>query len=89
MRWLRGITEEYRGLNILNYELESGTLFKMGGVYGFAAACIAGVVAQCPAGEAIVLEQKGDAVANAILLHCHWLLTQINQYLLKLLQCRT
>lgn len=66
MRWLRGITEEYRGLNILNYEMESGTLFKMGGVYGFAAACIAGVVAQRTAGEAIVLEQKGDAVANAI-----------------------
>lgn len=66
MRWLHGITEEYRKLNILNYEMESGTLFKMGGVYGFAAACIAGVVAQRTAGEAIVLEQKGDAVANAI-----------------------
>ncbi len=66
MSWLQGITEEYRGLNILNYEMESGTLFKMGGVYGFAAACIAGVVAQRTAGEAIVLEQKGDAVANAI-----------------------
>ncbi len=66
MRWLHGITEEYRNLNILNYEMESGTLFKMGGVYGFAAACIAGVVAQRTASEAIVLEQKGDAVANAI-----------------------
>jgi uridine phosphorylase len=66
LRWLRGITAEYRGLNILNYEMECGTLFKMGGVYGFAAACIAGVVAQRTAGEAIVLEQKGMAVEHAI-----------------------
>ncbi|MBX3009966.1 MAG: nucleoside phosphorylase [Caldilineaceae bacterium] len=66
LRWLRGITEEYRGLNILNYEMECGTLFKMGGVYGFAAACIAGVVAQRTASESIVLEQKGSAVEHAI-----------------------
>jgi len=66
MRWLHGITEEYRGLNVLNYEMESGTLFKMGGVYGFAAACIAGVVAQRTTGEAIVLDQKGNAVEKAI-----------------------
>jgi uridine phosphorylase len=55
LRWLQGITEEYRGLNILNYEMESGTLFKMAGVYGFAAACVCGVV-----------EQKGTAVEHAI-----------------------
>jgi uridine phosphorylase len=66
LRWLRGITAEYRGLNILNYEMECGTLFKMGGVYGFAAACIAGVVAQRTASEEIVLEQKGNAVEHAI-----------------------
>lgn len=66
LRWLRGITEEYRRLNILNYEMECGTLFKMGGVYGFAAACIAGVVAQRTASESIVLEQKGNAVEHAI-----------------------
>lgn len=66
LRWLRGITEEYRNLNVLNYEMECGTLFKMGGVYGFAAACIAGVVAQRTASEAIVLDQKGNAVENAI-----------------------
>ncbi len=66
LRWLRGITEEYRRLNILNYEMECGTLFKMGGVYGFAAACIAGVVAQRTASESIVLDQKGNAVEHAI-----------------------
>jgi uridine phosphorylase len=66
LRRLRGMTEEYRRLNVLNYEMEAGTLFKMGLVYGFAAGCVCGVVAQRTAGEAIVLERKGDAVENAI-----------------------
>jgi len=66
LRWLRGITEEYRHLNVLNYEMECGTLFKMGGVYGFAAACICGVVAQRTAGEDVVREQKATAVEHAI-----------------------
>jgi uridine phosphorylase len=30
-RHLEGITEEYRRLNILNYEMEAGTLFENGG----------------------------------------------------------
>jgi uridine phosphorylase len=66
LRWLRGITEEYRHLNILNYEMESGTLFKMAGVYGFEAACICGVIAQRTASESVVLEAKTSAVENAI-----------------------
>jgi uridine phosphorylase len=66
LRFLRGITEEYRHLNVLNYEMECGTLYKMGGVYGFAVACICGVVAQRTASESIVLDQKGAAVENAI-----------------------
>lgn len=66
LRWLHGITEEYRHLNILNYEMESGMLFKMGNVYGFAAACICGVVAQRTASENVVLDVKASAVENAI-----------------------
>src|SRR5215212_8097227 len=66
LRWLRGITGEYRDLNILNYEMESGTLYKMAGVYGFAAACVCGVVAQRTSGENIVVEQKNTAVDSAI-----------------------
>ena len=66
LRWLHGITEEYRHLNILNYEMESGTLFKMAGVYGFAAACICGVIAQRTASESVVAEAKVSAVDNAI-----------------------
>ena len=66
MRSLQGITEEYRRLNVLNYEMESGTLFKMAGVYNFAAACVCGVVAQRTVGENVILEQKDVAVKNAI-----------------------
>lgn len=66
LRWLCGITDEYRRLNVLNYEMESGTLFKMGGVYGFAAGCVCGVIAQRTEGENVVLEAKAGAVENAI-----------------------
>jgi uridine phosphorylase len=66
LRALQGITEEYRHLNVLNYEMESGTLFKMAGVYGFAAGCVCGVIAQRTASESVVLDQKGAAVEHAI-----------------------
>ncbi len=66
LRRLQGITEEYRRLNVLNYEMECGTLFKMAGVYGFAAGCVCGVIAQRTTGESVVLEQKAIAVDNAI-----------------------
>ena len=66
LRSLQGITEEYRRLNVLNYEMECGTLFKMAGVYGFAAACICGVVAQRLMGEDVVTAQKDFAIKNAI-----------------------
>ncbi|MEY4520084.1 MAG: hypothetical protein RLZZ499_2684 [Cyanobacteriota bacterium] len=64
--WLRGITAQYRQLNILNYEMEVGTLFKMAGVYGFRAACVCAVVAQRTADESIVIEDKDAAVKRAI-----------------------
>src|SRR5919202_5169166 len=66
MRSLQGITEEYRRLNVLNYEMECGTLFKMAGVYNFAAACVCGVLAQRTISENVILEHKDTAVQNAI-----------------------
>lgn len=66
LRWLRGMTEEYRELNIINYEMECGTLFKMGGVYGIATGCVCGVIAQRTEGERVVLDQKVSAVERAI-----------------------
>ena len=71
MRSLQGITEEYRRLNVLNYEMECGTLFKMAGVYNFAAACVCGVVAGRTIGENVILEQKDAAEKNAIAVAVH------------------
>ncbi|MDJ0567798.1 MAG: nucleoside phosphorylase [Pleurocapsa sp. MO_192.B19] len=64
--WLRGITSTYRQLNILNYEMEAGTLFKMAGVYGLSAACICAVVAQRTQAESIVVADKATTVSKAI-----------------------
>jgi uridine phosphorylase len=61
-----GSTAEYQQLNIVNYEMEAGTLFKMGLVYGFAAGCVCAVVAQRTTAETIVLDQKAEGVARAI-----------------------
>jgi uridine phosphorylase len=66
LRRLQGITEEYRHLRVVNYEMESGTLFKMGNVYGFAAGCICGVVAQRTASEQVVQAATADAVDTAV-----------------------
>ena len=66
LRSLRGITEEYRQLGILNYEMEAGTLFKMGLVYGFAAGCICSVLAERVSSEQVCVDQKQRAERDAI-----------------------
>lgn len=66
LRHLHGVTEEYRALGILNYEMESGTLFKMGSVYGFAAACICGIIADRTQSEHPDHQAKERAVHDAI-----------------------
>lgn len=66
LRRLQGITEEYRRLNIANYEMEAGTLFKMAGVYGFAAGCVCAVLAGRTVGEDVLLALKRQAEEDAI-----------------------
>ena len=66
LRHLQGVTDEYRALGILNFEMESGTLFKMGGVYGFAAACVCAVIANRTQSEHPDLDAKDRAVRDAI-----------------------
>ncbi len=66
LRRLRGSTEEYRQLGILNYEMEAGTLFKMGLVYGFAAGCICAVLADRVSSEKVFLEKKQQAEKDAV-----------------------
>ncbi|MBI4671698.1 MAG: nucleoside phosphorylase [Chloroflexi bacterium] len=66
LRALRGVTAEYRALGVLNYEMESGTLFKMGGVYNIATACVCAVIADRTQGENPDLAAKDRAVRDAI-----------------------
>jgi uridine phosphorylase len=66
MRHLKGVTDEYRALGIVNFEMEAGTLFKMGGVYGFAAGCICAVIANRTQSERPDHDAKDRAVRNAI-----------------------
>ncbi len=66
LRHLNGATEEYRFLNILNYEMECGTLLKMSGVYGFAAGCVCAVIDDRTTGEDVDLSAKEKAEEDAI-----------------------
>ncbi len=66
LRRLRGMIEEYQALRILNFEMEAGTLFKMGAVYGFAAGCVCAIIAQRGEAEEPRLAEKDAAVDRAI-----------------------
>ncbi|PLY07098.1 MAG: uridine phosphorylase [Desulfuromonas sp.] len=63
---LKGVTDEYRQLGILNYEMEAATLFKMGLVYGFSAGCICAVLAERNSSEHVVIEKKRQAEEAAV-----------------------
>ena len=63
---LRGRIDEYADLGILGFEMEAGTLFKMGLVYGFAAGCVCAVIAGRAASEAPDLAAKATAVDRAV-----------------------
>lgn len=66
LRSVRGMIDEYADLGVLNLEMETGTLFKMGLVYGFFAGAVCGVVAQRTEDERPQLELKDQAVDNAL-----------------------
>lgn len=52
LRSLQGSLAEWKKLNVLNYEMESATLFTLANVFGLDAACFCGVVANRVIGEA-------------------------------------
>jgi uridine phosphorylase len=66
LRRLRGVTDEYRNLGIINYEMETGTFFKMAGVYGFAAGSVCAVISDRVSGEEIDLAVKERAESDAV-----------------------
>ena len=65
-RALQGVTQEYRQLQVLNYEMEAGTLFKMGLVYGFSAGCVCAVLSERLTTEAIDFKVKEQAEKDAV-----------------------
>ena len=66
LRRLRGIIDEYHGLGVLSFEMEAGTLFKMGAVYGFAAGAVVAIIAQRNEAETPDAAAIDAAVDNAI-----------------------
>jgi uridine phosphorylase len=50
-RRLQGMTEEWRRLNVLNYEMEAATLLTLASAMGLRAGCAAGVVVNRTRGE--------------------------------------
>jgi uridine phosphorylase len=44
LRTLRGATQEWRALNVLNYEMEAATLLTMTSAFGLRGGCVTGVV---------------------------------------------
>ena len=66
LRRLRGMIDEYHDLGVVNFEMEAGTLFKMGVVYGFAAAAVVAIIAQRDAAEEPDIGAIDAAVGNAI-----------------------
>lgn len=66
MRSIVGQTDEFRNLGILNYEMESATLFVAGSVYGFKTGCVCAAIAQRTEGESVVFEAKDEAIDRTI-----------------------
>lgn len=66
LRRLQGMVDEYAGLGVLSFEMESGTLFKMGSIYRFAAGCICAIIAQRTEDERPRLDEIEATVDRAI-----------------------
>ena len=66
VRRLVGKIDEYEHLRVLSFEMEAGTLFTMGSVYGVRTGAVLAVVAQRHEAEAPDLSAKGAAVDAAI-----------------------
>jgi len=66
LRRLRGTIDEYAHLRVLCFEMEAGTLLKMGLVYGFAAGAVCAVIAERTESETPQVDEKDAAVDRAI-----------------------
>jgi uridine phosphorylase len=65
-RRLQGATEEWRRLNVLNYEMEAATLLTLASAMGLRAACVAGVVVNRVKDEHVTAEALRLGEENAV-----------------------
>lgn len=68
-RHLRGMSEEWRRLHVLNYEMESATLLTLASAFGLRAGCVTGVVntrATDAGGEPITADQLRQGEEHAV-----------------------
>lgn len=66
-RRFQGITEEWRRLHVLNYEMEAATLLTMASAMGLKAGCAAGVVVNRTRGEHVSADDLRRGEANAVI----------------------
>ncbi len=64
-RQLRGMTEEWRKLNVLNYEMESSTVLTLCSAMGLKGGCVTGVIDQKNYKEDITPENLKLGESNA------------------------
>lgn len=67
----RGSLEEWRQLGVLNYEMESATLFTMCATNGWRAGCVAGIIAkrteaELPLSEELIEKTEAQVVAVVV-----------------------
>ncbi len=65
LRCLRGSMEEWKALNVLNFEMEASALFVVASIFKLHAACICAIIAKREKSEAVDLEGKAKAVKNS------------------------
>jgi uridine phosphorylase len=65
-RRFQGITEEWRRLGVLNYEMEAATLLTMASAMGLRAGCAAGVVVNRTRSEHVTAEDLERGERNAV-----------------------
>lgn len=70
-RRFQGITEEWRQLHVLNYEMEAATLLAVCSVFGLRAGCVCGAVVNRTRSEQINTELVATAEGNAIQVATH------------------
>jgi uridine phosphorylase len=70
-RRFQGITEEWRRLGVLNYEMEAATLLTMASALGLRAGCVAGVVVNRTRSEHVTAEDLERGEQNAVTVAVH------------------